>query len=388
MKGLILLIFFVVIGLLVVDKAQAWDSGSTGICSDEYGNNFPCSDEPNGGGDDGWGDDDGWDTGSGGDDGSQTPVYTGPTWEEQQQIERQNTGVSLNETGNQYFENGDYENAVSYYQQALSYLPDDTVIQDNLRSAEGSLFNVKGNELYEKGDYKGAVEYYQQAFDKKPDNEVIRQNLVNAQDMAQIYEKQEQQEALMAVISKDMKASLESLPRNLKQAPGAQVKDTTPSESLQFMPATSTKSAGAGSAGAQLKTAKLHSHLAAQQTSIERMKEESSKGFDTTGIPQQGLPVLDLKGVPEEERDPVIPEGAVTPQITELVKSRTEVRQKRYDMQQELEGLQQSPQKDTVKIADLKQKISDAKNQEIFFNFSISEELKKAPQVIKEDKKK
>ena len=43
-------------------------------------------------------------------------------------------------------------------------------------------YNMLGNEAYESGDYETAVTYYREAAAKKPDSEVIRENLESAEN--------------------------------------------------------------------------------------------------------------------------------------------------------------------------------------------------------------
>ena len=399
---------FLLLGVLLFSvHSLAWEAGPTGVCSDEYGNRVSC-DSGGGGYDSGSSGSydtgsststsgDGWDSwGSGGRDswdswgegsagnphGSSSSTYTGPSWAERQQWKRESQGVALNEKANQYFTNGDFETAVNYYRQALGYKPDDQVIADNLIRAEGSYLNVQGNKEYEKGNYAAAANYYQQALQRKPESEVIKNNLANAQDMAsqqkeweaqkaELEEKREQHERRMAVVAEGVSGTVGNIARELKP------RTTTQTEGLQFM-----------GPSAQLKSVQFHSQQAAAASNIEVMKEESSKGFDTRGDVKEGLKPLDLKGMPLEARDPVVPSELRTPKISQFEKERTEVRNKRWEMEKKLGVLQSSPKQDTKKIAELKQEISNAENKENFLNFSINDELRKAPQVKKETPKK
>jgi tetratricopeptide (TPR) repeat protein len=400
-------ILFLLLGVLLFSvHSLAWEAGPTGVCSDAYGNRVPCDsggyDSSSSGGDDsgsssGSTSGDSWDTwGSGGRDswdswgegsagnphGSSSSTYTGPTWQERQQWKRESTGLSLNEKGNQYFNSGDFEAAVNYYRQALGYKPDDQVIADNLFRAEGSYLNVQGNKEYEKGNYAAAADYYRQALQRKPESEVIKNNLANAenlvsqqkeweQEKVELEEKRQQHERRMAVVKEGVSDAVANIARELTP------RTTTQNEGLQFM-----------TPSGQLKSAQVHSRQAAAASNIEVMKEESSKGFDTVGVPKEGLKPLDLKGMPLESRDPVVPSELRTPKITQFEKERNEVRNKRWEMEKKLETLQSSPKLDTKKIAELKQEISNAENKENFLNFSINDELRKAPQVKKETPKK
>nr|2AVP_A Chain A, synthetic consensus TPR protein [Methanothrix harundinacea 6Ac] len=59
--------------------------------------------------------------------------------------------------GNAYYKQGDYDEAIEYYQKALELDP---------RSAE-AWYNL-GNAYYKQGDYDEAIEYYQKALELDP----------------------------------------------------------------------------------------------------------------------------------------------------------------------------------------------------------------------------
>jgi len=350
-------------GLVMLGKnALAWEGGPTGVCSDEYGNVVSCD---GGGG----GGDTGYDSGGGGGSSSGS-TYSGSSWGEIRQAQRERKGLSLNEKGNGFFEKGDYASAVNYYRQALSYKSDDQVIQDNLRRAEGNLLNAKGNEEYKKGNYTASADYYRQALDKEPESDVISNNLAGAQQMIQQQQEQQRQDEKMAGIASNVQGTISDIGRDLK--PTVAVNAADQASGLQLM-----------GPSAQLKSAEFHSQEATKKGSIEGTKEESGKGFDTQGIVKEGLAPLDLKGIPVTQRDPVVPDELRTPKITEFEKKREELRAKRLEMTKKVELLEASPKKDSKKIAEIKQEISNAQNQEYFLNFSIKEELRKAPTLKK-----
>lgn len=56
-------------------------------------------------------------------------------------------------------------------------------------------------------------------------------------------------------------------------------------------------------------------------------------------------------------------------------------------MEKKLEELENAGTKNMVKIAEIKQEISNAKSDELFFNFSIKEELRKARPIENEGEK-
>ncbi|PIW64548.1 MAG: hypothetical protein COW12_05750 [Candidatus Omnitrophica bacterium CG12_big_fil_rev_8_21_14_0_65_45_16] len=93
-------------------------------------------------------------------------------------------GLSFNKTGNAYFENGDWTNAISYYETALQYIPNDLTVQRNLRRARANLLNQQGVALHDRGDYAGAIKLYQQALSINPENTTIRSNLRLAEQTA------------------------------------------------------------------------------------------------------------------------------------------------------------------------------------------------------------
>lgn len=339
-------------------------------------------------------------------------VYT-PSWQEQQAAANHTTGVSFNETGNTYLKSGDFQTAVNYYQQSLQYIPNDPVVQNNLRQAEGSLFNVQGNQAYEKGDYRSAMQYYQQALDKKPESDVIRQNLENARYYVELEDQRKREEEEKARIGQDIGRQLNKLDDVLKDSSsddqGLSFQSGASGNGLQFMPAsgggrleafknvnpekpelearTSVSREESENKGGQLRS--LFDNIKnVFSGSPETMKQESGTGFDTAGAPRQGMEPF--KVTPMEHgsnRDPKVTKKQRTPKIAELETQRTEIRNERWTMEKKLDELNKAQEKDTEKINELTQKISETKEQEKFLNFSIKDELSKAPQVTKEEKK-
>lgn len=115
---------------------------------------------------------------------------------------------------------------------------------------------------------------------------------------------------------------------------------------------------------------------------------EARKGWDTpTEIRFEEEPLHKYKGIPKEIQDPTVPSELHSEKIKFMEEKRTEVRQKRFDMEKELEELENAETKDVVMIAETKQEISTAKSEEIFYNFSIKEELRTARPIEKEGEK-
>jgi tetratricopeptide (TPR) repeat protein len=167
---------FVVLGVMLsvsAAEALAWTGGSTGICVDANGRNFPCSDAPSsssgsGGGGSGYG--------SGVDWGMVQGAVNNMVnqWQQmQQQMAAQAT--QANETGNQYFADGDYETAMKYYEQALRSNPWDPVIRSNLKGARAQrarqLYDLGQQRFYDNNDLEGALQYYNQAMILDPNDE-------------------------------------------------------------------------------------------------------------------------------------------------------------------------------------------------------------------------
>ncbi|MCK5074126.1 MAG: hypothetical protein KAQ98_11920 [Bacteriovoracaceae bacterium] len=133
------------------------------------------------------------------------------------------------------------------------------------------------------------------------------------------------------------------------------------------------------SAGQQLKSTNFHSELAeklGKAASMDAAKKQASRGFDTEGSYAGEIPVVRIKS-----RDTTpIPQERMTLQMQNLMKKREQVRINKNELEQKLEKMEKktnlSPE-DKVEIVKIKQEISTTHNKEIYYDFSIDEELKK-----------
>ena len=66
------------------------------------------------------------------------------------------------ECNTKYWDNKDYANAVTCYEQALSFEPNNEVIQGNLRNARQAKSNLAGIAYYNQGDYEMAIKSFQE----------------------------------------------------------------------------------------------------------------------------------------------------------------------------------------------------------------------------------
>ena len=114
------------------------------------------------------------------------PQANGPTSEERAEwaaekrderlAEKHARGISDNNLGNKAFENKNYKDAIDYYKKALRSIPDDAVVQKNLKTAESLLDLAKKQEAENKEFYKNKeplIKDFSQPI--KPDNPEIVQ---------------------------------------------------------------------------------------------------------------------------------------------------------------------------------------------------------------------
>lgn len=176
----IMFLLSAIVSIFFLGKAFAWTGGSTGICSDEHGNNFPCSDGSSGGGssdsDTGWSP---WRSGSSSSGGGYRE--RGPSiWEIRRQ-ERAEASAAANEIGNQCFSQRDYDCAVSNYEEALRLNSGNATARDNLRLAKARRANKLAVEYYNQENWKLAVKYFQEALSFE-EQQQYRDNLASSQE--------------------------------------------------------------------------------------------------------------------------------------------------------------------------------------------------------------
>ena len=176
--------------------------------------------------------------------------------------------------------------------------------------------NDAGYEAYERKDYARAVELFKQALDEDPDNEDIARNLQKAQ------------------------------------------------EGLNY------------SALSQIKSVDYHSQSAVGESN-EAAHAHAQMGIDTSGLNKGSVQVPAVSIVHEVYSDPVVPPEKLTIPIRFLQWQRDGIRKEIAQLEEKRKKL--DPQKDTVEISKIKQKQDSDQKKIYHLNFSITEELRKAP---------
>ena len=143
------------------------------MCSDDKGNNFPCSD---GSVDDssssrGWDDSSTWDY--------ILPATSTPA----PGVSRAQQANEMNNKCTVYHNNGDLEHAISCYAAASNLDPSNTVIITNFKNAKAALNNKLGTQAFNRKEWGLAVFYYQEALSYYGKDAVIEANLKQAREM-------------------------------------------------------------------------------------------------------------------------------------------------------------------------------------------------------------
>jgi hypothetical protein len=134
-------------------------------------------------------------------------------------------GYEINAQGNRLVASGDFEGAISAYQQALQFVPNDPTVLRNLHRAQAGLHLARGRAYHEQGDLESALAEYREALGYDPANRAVHQ-LVRLAEQKQAYAKVRQREAIeraqMAAAAQELRASALTLARSLRPAPGAE----------------------------------------------------------------------------------------------------------------------------------------------------------------------
>jgi len=75
-----------------------------------------------------------------------------------------------NNKGIEFFDKGDYESALIYFNKALELIPSDNHLHVN----KGTTLNLIGMDNYKQGNYVSALIYFNNALEFIPDNENIQ----------------------------------------------------------------------------------------------------------------------------------------------------------------------------------------------------------------------
>lgn len=83
--------------------------------------------------------------------------------------------------GNEQYNKKNWDRAITYYEEAIRYSPNDKVFQGNLRKARIQKINTAGVKYYMDGDYGNAVALFKQAIAQWSDNTDFNNNLLQAE---------------------------------------------------------------------------------------------------------------------------------------------------------------------------------------------------------------
>ncbi|MBL7050383.1 MAG: tetratricopeptide repeat protein [Nitrospira sp.] len=286
-------------------------------------------------------------------------------WEEYlkkiQEASRQNANIdafnAATNRGIALFDKGDYQGAEASFRESLQYFPQDVTGNFNL-----------GVSLYEQGQLVEAKSVYSKVLRLDPNHSKALNNL----DLidVEIKKQAEQTVRLKEEITK-------------KEEDGEDILKINRILSDLKEPKTA-------ATGEQLKSVVTHS-LSADELSkkgtihnfkFEEASAEARKGFDTTGVKAGSLRFP--KGIGKNRwKAPVVTndDRKRVPAIVEYEKKRHESRERRYQYKEKLDNLKSLPEDErsndwSVHVAEANQKISNAANEEIFYNFQIGESLK------------
>lgn len=249
---------------------------------------------------------------------------------QRQALERRTQGLQLNTLGNQALNARNWDEAISYYEQALAYTPGDPAIQDNLRRARALKVNEQGVQRHREKDWGNAISYYKQALEIAPEDRTIRKNLTLAERMKGVEKEQALQEKLVQA-SREAQPRVEQIVSGLKPPSASPVliaqKRELPIEPFEWKntedpslkgdakpPLGTARGAGEHAQSAQRHAEKIREMLKRPQgvpfdPMAESLSSEAGKAFDTPGeyagalrkpeIKAEGMGVEELQ-IPEE----------------------------------------------------------------------------------------
>ncbi len=354
-------------------------------------------------------------------------------WDAQQARIRQ--GVNLNNEGVRYDKAGDFDAAISYFQQALQYTPGDQTVLNNLQNAKGKKENSVGLGFFKEGDFEKAAAQFRQALSFIPGDEVLLQNLESAEEKLQDTRERQRKEA-------EAKAQMEAAGTRIKSMVGRlgnelkPVSVPTATGGLGFKKAGNSAAKGAGgvqgnqkdsdaglnslafkhmnpletiiyqmvpdehpkggskTAQGQMKSTEFHSREAKASSFGDTASDRARLGFDTAGVPGDNLATSPAVNVPEakgvmipEDKWTMIPEGKRTPALDKLEIQRKDARNERLAIEKKLADMQSKPGVNPVEIVQMREKADELTNKENWIIFTIREELGKAPEVKRSEKK-
>jgi len=330
---------------------------------------------------------------------------------------RKNYASSLNDIASDYIDAGSLAQAEEAYRSGLGMYP---------RNAPA--LNGMGRIYQRRGNYDVALDYYRRAFKADPTDNTDRDNYDNLKSWLEAEKNRKAEESRKALEWKIfrenrkaeekkkaevLKNATEHLTatvsrfKTLRKAEDEAVKpefmDSWKDEKTvtkkvhgqdtEFTQSNKPLGGGTTSAGAQLKSTKQSGDKARsvpQSTELDFIHDEKASGrgqlgFDTPGFKQDGLVKQDDDvGEDFKTRDPEVTDEQRKrmPQIVVYEKKRSIARKKRLENEAKLKKLESMPinersQDWSVKLTEAKQNISTAGNEEIFYNFSIGDVLRK-----------
>lgn len=324
-------------------------------------------------------------------------------WAEMQS--RYSQGYTLTSYGDKAAGQGNIEQAIAYYEQALGYLPDNKAILEKLNRARAGLLNKQGKQYHEQGDWAHAIAAYQQALGYHPNSRDIRQNLRLAekgQSYEQIRQKEGAAKQQMAGASRTIQASAAQIAGDLQPSsasPGLaaaggdfKIKPMEKKLPLEWsVPRHSRPDSGPGTiaynekgkfakSSDEVMSAKGHG-MAARGMGDEAAVEELGKVFDYQGKRgQESLPVLGIESEGMGMRELHIPQDRQSdPDMKNLAQEWVRIDRTHRAVQQTLNGLEGKADKtpeDFVKIANLRQEITHIESKK-FVMISKAEDSKK-----------
>lgn len=141
----------------------------------------------------------------------------------QQEMQRRNAEATrYNNIGVDYFKNGDYDNAIIYYEHALSIQPHDRQIRQNLNSARAEKAYDLAEEYYDADNFEMAVVYFKQAVNYTPyrkRREYFKERLGRAEYII----KDRIEKAKLAESKKRAGEALDELYEEIKDSPSSAV---------------------------------------------------------------------------------------------------------------------------------------------------------------------
>jgi Flp pilus assembly protein TadD len=117
---------------------------------------------------------------------------------------------------------------------------------------------------------------------------------------------------------------------------------------------------------------------AADPLNEERGSDKASEVFDKGGVAVGGLDSAVVDGrAPRKE--PAVPPERRTPAIERLEQQRNARKLEREVLEEKLAGLEADERRDPVAVVELRQKVDEVRQTEVYLNFAITEELAQAP---------